>query len=203
MRDIWQYTDLWYEDAIVGLKLTNGKCTSRCSIILVHDSASLWEDWQEINLLRISSNFLFISYFTYRNLSNEEKLPFIKESDKLRIQHKKEYPDYKYQPRRRKPQVATTTRLKKEPSPERERFEFAEMSELNSRALLPDGPPDGAELDQYLKPLRTTSTIEDLHELQPRYPPHNVVYPPSPLYGPVPPHLHPTYADWQHYPGHS
>uniref|UniRef100_A0A2H1VUR2 SFRICE_028033 n=1 Tax=Spodoptera frugiperda TaxID=7108 RepID=A0A2H1VUR2_SPOFR len=134
----------------------------------------------------------------WKSLSEDEKLPFIKEADKLRTQHKKEYPDYKYQPRRRKPQPTSAVRPKREPSPERDQIALAGMPDI-TRELLPDGPPDNAELEQYLI---KSGSVPDYHELQPRYT-HSLQHPPPPLYAPVPPHLHHACgADWSHYPGH-
>ena len=38
----------------------------------------------------------------WRSMGDDEKMPFMVEAENLRSQHKKDHPDYKYQPRRRK-----------------------------------------------------------------------------------------------------
>uniref|UniRef100_A0A2L2YIH4 Transcription factor Sox-9-B n=1 Tax=Parasteatoda tepidariorum TaxID=114398 RepID=A0A2L2YIH4_PARTP len=52
----------------------------------------------------------------WRVLGDDEKKPFIEEAERLRCKHKKDYPDYKYQPRRRKPPKSSSTFISQEKS---------------------------------------------------------------------------------------
>ena len=50
-------------------------------------------------------------------MSDGQKKPFIERAEQLRKKHKQEYPDYKYQPRRRKENVKTVSGGKSSPGP--------------------------------------------------------------------------------------
>lgn len=58
----------------------------------------------------------------WRQLSDTEKQPYVQESDKIRVMHMKQYPDYKYRPRKKgvkkpKPAIAAKCFDDKETSP--------------------------------------------------------------------------------------
>ena len=53
----------------------------------------------------------------WRQLSPQERKPFIEEAEKLRVLHMMEFPDYKYRPRKRK-RKATLSSVCPAPAPE-------------------------------------------------------------------------------------
>ena len=55
----------------------------------------------------LKQNFSKIFSIHFRGMTEDQKRPFIERADLLRRKHKQEYPDYKYQPRRRKDNVKT------------------------------------------------------------------------------------------------
>lgn len=54
----------------------------------------------------------------WRVLGDEEKKPFMLEAERLRSKHKKDHPDYKYQPRRRKPSSSGSKGSQRSSSPD-------------------------------------------------------------------------------------
>ncbi|KAK2714869.1 hypothetical protein QYM36_009161 [Artemia franciscana] len=62
----------------------------------------LAEQYPQLHNAELSKTLGRVWRFICRVLSEEEKAPFMKQAEKLRELHKKEHPNYKYQPRRRK-----------------------------------------------------------------------------------------------------
>ncbi|RLU22328.1 hypothetical protein DMN91_004606 [Ooceraea biroi] len=74
----------------------------------------------------------------WRLLSDNDKKPFIEEADRLRVIHKREHPDYKYQPRRRKQNGSASTR-ESSPARNQSNVTFSVSRSLKQEDMSPRG----------------------------------------------------------------
>lgn len=74
----------------------------------------------------------------WRLLSDNDKKPFIEEADRLRVIHKREHPDYKYQPRRRK-QNGPSSGRDSSPSRNQSNVTFSVSRSLKQEDMSPRG----------------------------------------------------------------
>jgi len=83
-------------------------------------------------------NLNFFYDWLYRLLSDNDKKPFIEEADRLRVIHKREHPDYKYQPRRRK-QNGPTSGRESSPTRSQSNVTFSVTRSLKQEDMSPRG----------------------------------------------------------------
>jgi hypothetical protein len=62
-------------------------------------SKTLGKLWKSVFLK--NSKILFIISILFRSLPQEQRRPFVEEAERIREQHKRDYPEYRYQPKRK------------------------------------------------------------------------------------------------------
>ncbi|CAK8692969.1 unnamed protein product [Clavelina lepadiformis] len=115
----------------------------------------------------------------WRLLSEGEKKPFVDEAERLRIKHKKDHPDYKYQPRRRKASKTASSGSDQSQSGTNQK-PITGKQQVKKQAELNGGTADSANMHQTLiaNPI-TIQQAKKLHTTPPRISPHGICHSPG------------------------
>ena len=55
----------------------------------------------EVSFFFKSNLKIFLLFEFFRSLPQEQRRPFVEEAERIREQHKRDYPEYRYQPKRK------------------------------------------------------------------------------------------------------